>query len=153
MLWLQRNAWWLLLTMTVLVAVIGLNPVIQGIKEDASVPLGITGLSAAELQSESAQGYRLIDLQVRSGGLDLIMIGALLSTILLFGFRHDRRWAWWAMWCLPIWAASVFALTFAAGVAPGQAPPSPMFSGPIIAVLAAALLLVSAPRLIGHQPE
>ena len=26
MLWLQRNAWWLLLTMTVLVAVIGLQP-------------------------------------------------------------------------------------------------------------------------------
>ena len=46
MLWLQRSAWWLLLTMTVLVAVIGLNPVIQGINEDASVPLGITGLSA-----------------------------------------------------------------------------------------------------------
>ena len=123
--WLQRSAWWLLLTMTVLVAVIGLNPVIQGIKEDASVPLGITGLSAAELQSESAQGYRLIDFGVRSGGLDLIMIGALLSTILLFGFRHDRRWSWWAMWCLPIWAASAFALTLAFGVAAGPAPPPP----------------------------
>jgi hypothetical protein len=153
MLWLQRSAWWLLLTMTVLVAVIGLNPVIQGIKEDASVPLGFTGLSAVELQRESAQGYRLIDFGVRSGGLDLIMIGALLSTVLLFGFRHNRRWAWWATWSLPIWAASVFALTLAFGVAPGQAPPTPMFSGPIIAVLAAALLLVTGPRFLGHRSE
>ena len=153
MLWLQRSAWWLLLTMTVLVAVIGLNPVISGINEDASVPLGITGLSASELQVESAQGYRLIDFGVRSGGLDLIMIGALLSTVLVFGFRHNRRWAWWAMWSLPIWAASVFALNLAFGVAPGQAPPSPMISGPIVAVLAAALLLVSAPRFVGHPPE
>ena len=64
MVWLQRRAWWLLLTMTVLVAVIGLNPVISGINEDVSVPLGITGLSAAELQAESAQGYRLIDFGV-----------------------------------------------------------------------------------------
>ena len=153
MLWLQRSAWWLLLTMTVLVAVIGLNPIISGINEDASVPLGITGLSASQLQSESAQGYRLIDFGVRSGGLDLIIIGALLTTIILFGFRRSHRWAWWAMWSLPIWAVSVFALNLAFGVAPGQAPPSPMISGPILAVLAAALLLVSAPRFVGDVPE
>jgi hypothetical protein len=152
MLWLQRRAWWLLLTMTVLVAVIALNPVINGINEDPSVPLGITGLSAAELQAESAQGYRLIDFGVRSGGLDLIMIGALLTAVLLFGFRQSRRWAWWAMWSLPIWAASVFALNLAFGVAPGQAPPTPAISGPIFAVLAAAILLVSAPRFVGRQP-
>ena len=64
--------------MTVLVAVIGLNPVIGGIKEDASVP-------------------------------------------------H-----------------------LAFGIAPGQAPPTPMISGPIVALLAAALLLVSAPRFVGR---
>ena len=81
------------------------------------------------------------------------MIGALLSTVLVFGFRHNRRWAWWAMWSLPIWAASVFALNLAFGVAPGQAPPSPMISGPIVVILAAALLLVSAPRFVGHPPE
>lgn len=150
MLWLQRNAWWLLLTMTVLVAVIGLNPVINGINEDPSVPLGITGLSASGLQAESAQGYRLIDIGVRNGGLDLILIGALFSVVLLFGFRQSRRWAWWAMWSLPIWATSVFALNLAFGVAPGQAPPTPMISGPIFAVLAAAILLVSAPRFVGR---
>jgi hypothetical protein len=38
---------------------------------------GITGLSASELQVQSAQGYRLIDFGMRSGGLDLLMIGAL----------------------------------------------------------------------------
>ena len=138
MLWLQRNAWWLLLTMAVLVAVIGLNPVISGINEDASVPLGITGMSASGLQAESAPGYRLIDFEVRSGGLDLIMIGALLSAVLLFGFRQGRAWAWWVMWTLPIWAVSIFALNLAFGVAPGQAPPTPMISGPIFGVLAAA---------------
>ena len=132
--------------MTVLIAVIGVNPVISGINEDASVPLGVTGLSASELQAESAGGYRLTDFGVRSGGLDLIMIGALLSAVLLFGFRQGRRWAWWAMWTLPMWGVSVFVLTLAVGVAPGQAPPTPMISGPIVAVLAAAILPVSAPR-------
>ena len=44
------------------------------------------------------------------------------------------------------------ALNLAFGVAPGQAPPTPMISGPIFAVLAAAILLVSAPRFVGRQP-
>jgi hypothetical protein len=50
-------------------------------------------------------------------------------------------------------AASVFVLILAVGVAPGQAPPNPMLSGPIIAVLSAAILLVSAPRFFGRQPQ
>jgi hypothetical protein len=146
MIWLQRHAWWLLLTMTVLLAVIGLSPVILGIKEDASVPLGITGMTASQLEASSPEGYRLLDFEVRSGGVALIVIGTLLSAVVLGPFRQGRPWAWWVMWVLPVWAASVFVLILAIGVAPGQAPPTPMISGPIFAVLSAALLLVSAPR-------
>jgi hypothetical protein len=152
MIWLQRHAWWLLLTMTVLLAVIGLSPVILGIKEDASVPLGITGMTASQLEASSPEGYRLLDFEVRSGGVALIVIGTLLSAVVLGPFRQGRPWAWWVMWVLPVWAASVFVLILAIGVAPGQAPPTPMISGPIFAVLSAALLLVSAPRFFGHQP-
>ncbi len=138
--------------MTVLVAVIGFSPVIQGINEDASVPLGITGMTAAQLQAASAQSYRLLDFEVRSSGIALIVIGTLLSAVLLGAFRQNRPWAWWMMWVLPLWGASVFVLILAIGVAPGQAPPAPMISGLIIAVLSAALLLVSAPRFFRHQP-
>jgi hypothetical protein len=55
------------------------------------------------------------------------------------------------MWTLPAWAASAFALNVAYGVAPGQAPPPPMISGPIFAALAAAILLVSAPRFFSDR--
>jgi len=151
MIWLQRNAWWLLLTMTVLVAVLGLWPLAMGIKEDASVPLGITGLTASQLEEASAQGYRLLDFEARGGGISLIVIGTLLSAIVLGAFRENRRWAWGAMWVLPVWGASVFVLILVGGVAPGQAPPAPMISGPVIAVLSSALLAISAPRFVGHQ--
>ena len=137
--------------MTVLVAVIGLWPLILGIKEDASIPLGITGMTASELEAASAQGYRLLDFEVRSGGMALIMIGTLLSTVLLGAFRQDRPWAWWVMWVLPIWGASTFGLILAIGVAPGQAPPWPMISGPIFAVFSTSLLLVSAPQFFGRE--
>ncbi len=149
--WVQRHSWWLVLTMTVLVAVIGLSPVALGIREDESIPLGITGMTASELEASSAPAYRLLDYEARSGGIALIVIGTLLSAVVLSGFRQNRPWAWRTMWILPAWAGSVVLLTLAAGVAPGQAPPIPMFSGAIFAVLAAALLLVSAPRFLGPR--
>ena len=149
--WLQRHSWWLLLAMTVLVAVIGLSPVIFGIKEDASVPLGISGVTASQLEAASAQGYRLLDFEVRSGGIALIVIGTLLSAVLLGGFRKNRRWAWWVVWVLPAWGAAICVLILAIGIAPGQRPPIPMFSGAVIAALSTALLLVSAPAFFGPQ--
>ena len=108
-------------------------------------------MTLAEHEADSAQAYRLIDFGARSGGAHLVVIGLLMIAILLFPFRQGQRWAWWAMWTLPAWAASAFVLNLAYGVAPGQAPPPPMIPGPIFAVLAAAILLVSTPRLIGDQ--
>ena len=135
--------------MTALVAVIGFSPVISGINEDPSIPLGISGMTAAQLEAASPQGYRLLDFQARSAGLALVVIGTLLSAVLIAGFRHDQPWAWWVMWMLPVWGAAVCVLILAIGVAPGQLPPTPVFSGAVIAVLSTALLLVSAPRFFG----
>jgi len=47
MAWVQRHGWQLLLVLTLLIAVIGINPVIGGIHEDPTIPLGIAGMSAA----------------------------------------------------------------------------------------------------------
>lgn len=149
--WLRGQAWWLLLAMTVLVTLVGIWPIMLGIKEDASVPLGISGMTAAQLEAASAQGYRLLDFQARSGGLALVVIGTLLSVVLLAGFRQNQPWAWWVMWLLPAWAAGVVVLMLAIGVAPGQPPPTPVFSGAVITVLSTTLLLVSAPRFFGAR--
>lgn len=65
MLWPERRAWWLLLTLTALIAVVGLWAFAIGIKEDASVPLGLTGLTATQLEAASPEGYRLFDFQAR----------------------------------------------------------------------------------------
>src|SRR6476619_2544964 len=84
--WLRGQAGWLLMAMTVLVTLVGIWPIILGIKEDASVPLGISGMTAAQLEGASAQGYRLLDFQARNAGLALVVIGTLLSVVLLAGF-------------------------------------------------------------------
>lgn len=148
---LQRKAWLGLLAMAVLIGLVGLWALFIGIAEDQSVPLGLTGLTLSELEAESPNGYRFADFGVRGGGMGLVVIGALLAAIVVFAFRQRRQWAWWAMWVLPIWAASTVVLILAIGVAPGQAPPWPMISGSIFAVFSTALLLVSAPRFLGRQ--
>jgi hypothetical protein len=146
--WLRRHAWQLLLGMTALIAVVGLKPVKEGIHEDPSVPLAFTGMTADELESDNPQSFRLIDVQARFGGLDLILIGLLLSATLLTAFRRNERWSWWAMWLLPAWGAAVSATILRQGLVEGQAPPSPLFTGPVIAGLSSVLLLITAPLFI-----
>jgi hypothetical protein len=148
---LQCNAWRGLLTIAVLIGLVGLWALFVGIAEDPSVPLGVTGRTLSELATESPDGYRFADIEVRAGGMGLVVIGSLLSTVVVFAFRQVRQWAWWAMWVLPIWAASTVVLILIVGVAAGQAPPWPMISGSIFAVFSTALLLVSAPQFFGRQ--
>lgn len=147
--WLRRHAWQLLLGMTGLISVVGLKPAKQGIHEDSSVPFAFTGMTADQLEADHPQSFRLIDVQARFTGLDMIVIGILLSTILVTAFRRNERWSWWAMWMLPIWGAGVSATILRAGIVDGQAPPSPMITGPVIAGLSSGLLLISAPRFFG----
>lgn len=149
--WLQRHAWRVLLAMTGSIAVIGINPVIAGIAEDESVPLGLAGMTSAQLKAGDAHIYRLIDLQARGGGLALIALGVLLSAVLVGGFRHEQRWAWWSMWVLPAWGASVSGLILAQGTEPDQPRPIPLFSGFIVAALSSVLLLITAPRFFGRN--
>jgi hypothetical protein len=149
--WLRRHAWQLLLGMTALISVIGLNPVKEGIREDPSVPLAFTGMTADQLQSDNPGSFRLIDAQARFGGLDLIVIGTLFSAILATAFRRNERWSWWAMWMLPLWGVAVPATILRTGLVDGQAPPSPLFTGPAIAGLSSALLLIAAPRFFGRS--
>lgn len=148
---LAGNAWRGLLVMAVLIALVGAWALAVGAAEDPSVPLGLTGQTATEIRTASPGGYLFADVEVRSGGLDLVVIGILLAVIAAIPFRQDRRWAWWAMWLLPIWAVSAIVVFIAAGVAPGQAPPTPVYSGLIVGLLSVALLIISAPRFFGRQ--
>ena len=98
-------------------------------------------MTADQLKADNAR-YRLIDAQARFAGIDLVVIGTLLSAVLVGAFRHNQRWSWWAMWLLPLWGASVFIAILRSGVAANQTPPSPFFTGPIVAALSSALLVV-----------
>lgn len=149
--WLERHAWWGLLFFTLVLVLFGVTDVIVGPAADRGIPLGLTGLTLEELQGESPAAYRLFDFVTRLHGASLVVVGLLGTAILLYAFRQGNRWAWWAMWTLPIWAAGGAASYLIAGVEPDQPPPPPLVTGPIFAVLSAAILLVSARRFFRHS--
>ncbi|MGH2428572.1 MAG: hypothetical protein ACRDGV_06740 [Candidatus Limnocylindria bacterium] len=151
--WLERHAWWVLLLFALLLVTFGVTDVVVGPAADRAIPMALTGLTPEEIEAEGAAGYRLFDFFTRANGFSLVGIGLLATAILVFAFRRNQRWAWWAMWVLPLWAAGALVFYLVAGVEPDQPPPPPMISGPILAVLSAAALLVSAPRFFRGDPH
>lgn len=146
MTWLRQHAWWGLLVVSVLLILFGVTDIASGAAADIGIPQGLTGRTIGELEAESPDAYGVFDFMTRVNGWSLIIIGVLLSTILLIPFRRGERWAWRALWVLPLWAVGAAAFYLVAGVQPDQPPPPPMISGPAIAAFCAAILLITEPK-------
>lgn len=149
--WLQRHSWWGLVAIAVMLVAFGLVDISSGAAADPAIPLGLTGKTLGELRADDAIGLELFDFMTRANGWSLVLLGGLLTVILLVPFRRGERWAWWTMWSIPAWSVGVALFYVVAGVQPDVPPPPPMVSGPIVAVLSAAILALSAPRFFGQR--
>ena len=145
----RRRSWWILAFFAVTLVVFGIGDVLGGVLADPAITLTLSGRTPAEVQAAEPTAYRLYDFVTRSGGANLVLIGILLAVIVAIPYRGGHRWAWWAMWILPAWAALVPVQFLIAGTAAGQPPAPPMVSGPIVAVIAAGILLVDRERFAG----
>ena len=144
-----HRSWLLLPILAILVALFGVSDVLIGITADPGITVAITGLTPDELRSASPEGYRLADFMVRTQGVTLAAFGVLLAVVMLRPYRHGRRWAWFAAFILPAWAASVPIVYVAFGLAPDVPPAPPMISGPIFAVLVMSVLVLDRRRFRG----
>lgn len=142
----DRHTWKILLVLAAILIVFGIGDVIRGLDADPAIIRSITGRTLEELRAQSPDVVEVGHAMTRAGGLQLAAVGVLMSAILLTAFRRWERWAWYAMWTLPAWSLAVFFLMLSIDRAHGVPPPPPLISGPIFAVLSAALLLAVAPR-------
>ena len=140
---IERHSWKVLLIISSIIGLFGLGDIIQGMKADPAIAESITGIDWEELQVSSPEMANLIDLQVRAGGAQLLIMSILSSVVCLAGFRHGQKWAWYALWVFPIWTAMVFLLFFTATRQPDMPPPPPMLSAPIFFIIAVLTLLLS----------
>jgi len=143
---IRRRAWWFLVFVPVVLVVFGVVDILSGAQADPGISQAIAGASPDEVRSVDPLGYRLFDFATRALGLALVILGLLFCVILLGPYRGGRPWAWTAAWLLPAWAIAVPLLYLAFGTEPGQPPAPPMVSGPIIAILASAALLLDRDR-------
>jgi hypothetical protein len=123
--------------------------VLGGALADPAITRTLSGRTPAEIQAAEPTAYRLYDFVSRSGGANLVLIGILLAAIVAIPYRGGQRWAWWSMWILPVWAALVPVHFIVFGIAAGQPPAPPMVSGPIVAAIAAGVLLADRQRFGG----
>jgi hypothetical protein len=147
--WLSQHAWWGLALFAIVFVLFGLTDIASGAAADPAIPRGLTGRTIAELEAESPAAYQMFDFLTRINGWSLVLIGALLTVIVFIPFRGGERWAWWTMWAVPVWSIGVALFYVVVGTRPDQPPPPPMVSGPIVAALSVAILLVSRPRTSG----
>jgi hypothetical protein len=142
----QRRAWWLLFAIAAMIAMFGATDVAVGPAADPEIALGVSGRTHAELLAESADGFRMYDFTTRTQAWVLLTLGLLMLVIVAGPYRRGERWAWWAMWLLPIWAWSVPATYLVYGLAHGAALPPPVISGSIIGAISALVLLADRRR-------
>ncbi len=145
---IRKHSWWGLLIIAVVVGLFGLGDLASGVSADSGIVLAITGQTVDEIRAASPTITSLADLGVRVGGATMITAALLWSMILVAGVRVGERWAWMAMWTLPLWTVLVTGVYLAAERIPDQPPPPPLLSGPVLLVLAVVLLAASRPRTL-----
>lgn len=110
----ERHAWKVFAVLSGIFILFGVGDFIQGgdAYRDGEAVLfkGLTGTTWDELRAADPGAARLIDSQVRSGGLQLLSVGLLSLSICLTALRRGERWAWYAVWVWPLWFVLNYAL-------------------------------------------
>lgn len=138
-----RHGWKFLFGLVLVIGLFGVGDLLRGLDADPAIPEGVVGMSPAEITESAPDIARLVDLQVRAGGIQLIVIATIWAAILLFPFRRGERWAWWSMWTFPAWSLAVAVMFLFVELQPGQPIPPPAISGWIFFGLTALFLLLS----------
>ncbi len=141
----QRNAWRFLAGLAVIVVLFGLGDLIRGLDADPAIPEGVTGMTIDEIRSATPAVGDLLDLQVRGGGIHLVMIGGLWLALIAIPLRQGERWAWMVLWALPLWGLAVSVMFLFVDRPAGAPIPPPAISGWVFFVAGAALLLRDRP--------
>jgi hypothetical protein len=139
----ERHSWKVFLFISIVVGLFGIGDIDKGMNADPAIANSITGVTWEELQVSRPEIANLIDLQVRSGGTQLLTVSILSIVVCLRGYRRGEQWAWYAFWAYPLFTALAFIIFFTAERHSDFPPPPPMMSAPIFFIISVLVLLLS----------
>jgi hypothetical protein len=153
---LERNAWIILGGVILMIGFFGISDMFGGASDlqngEKVYMTGVTGMTWNELRTTNPSVARLIDTIFRANGASLLTVALLSSTICLSGFRKGERWAWYALWALPLWMLLTVFFVSTVKKQPGAGTPVPVISGSVLFVISACMLLLSGPRFFRKNP-
>lgn len=138
----EKHAWIILFALNVIGVLFGLGDIILGAASDPAITEGVAGMSLAELQASNPRVANLVNVQTKLTGSFFLGFSLLGIAISMTGYRRGERWAWYALWSLPLMYGLIPAIFLSAGLVPGRSLPPPVLSGPIFLVIALLALLL-----------
>ena len=104
----ERHSWKVFLVISIILGLFGIGDIMQGMTADPAIANSITGVAWEELRMSSPEVANLIDLQVRSGGAQLVTLSILSIMVCLRGYRRGEQWScthsghircswWWSL--------------------------------------------------------
>lgn len=111
----------------------------------------MTGTTWDELRAADPGAAKLIDYLWRAEGAALAVAGLLTLTISLTALRRGDRWAWYAMWILPLWIALVYLVFWISQPDLRSGIPVPLISGTVFLGVTVATLILSLGRYLRAQ--
>ena len=144
----DRYSWILLLVVGLASLAIGVGDFALGQAGDTEMVLAVTGMTWSQLTAASPSVANLVDLLARVLGAWLTGFSLLAIAVSATAYRHGERWAWFAMWSVPLAMTLVFLAFASANRIAGEALPPALLSAPALAALSAASLLASSRRFL-----
>ena len=143
----ERHAWKVLLGVSLVMGIFGVGDMLGGASDlqngETVMMHSLTGTSWNELRAASPNAANLIYMKFRTDGASLATVALLSAAVCLTGFRRGERWAWYALWAIPVWIALTVLFVSNAVKQPGYGTPVPIISGSIFFVLCVTLLALS----------
>lgn len=151
-----RNAWKILLGVILLIGFFGISDMFGGASDlqygEKVYMTGVTGMTWNELQTTRPTVARMIDTIFYTNGATLATVALLSLAICVTAFRKGERWAWFALWALPLWMALTVFFIATVEKQPGAGTPVPVISGSVLFVISASMLMLSSPRFFRKNP-
>lgn len=151
---LARNAWKMIFGLYILILVLGVGEFRSGQSGDPGMVEAVSGTSWEELKTSYPEMADLLDVETRIIGSLWVGLGLIGAAVSLTGFKRGEKWAWWAMWSLPLVMALILGTFLNVDLVPETATPPALFSAPITITISGIALLLSIrkffPNIVGE---